>query len=464
MAIEENVPAYTETDEDGFAAFMDSLSSETTDLQLPITTWPQWVSLTIRGDETAAESGTALQMRIITTFFEAVSKQNVELVTMFIKRGWVSPDVPNAAGETPLIAAIVAGNGAMVCSLIGLGARVDGYGRFEGLERTPLMVAAATGRLALVKLLTQEFGADDAVVAPDGQLALRLAADNGHREVVEYLPARRGGAWRRWQAHHEMAVRRMKKAAAKIYRFFKILLWDVPRFLFWSCPKHMVVLPVWKSCKWCWENKHRFGGWCKRQAKEMPGRVKRAGKAVWQGVKKAPGELWEGAKAVGRGLKKIPGATKKFLLAIWRFIKRIPGAIKVVALWIWSWLKKIGVAVGNVFTRIMSAVHTALMAVLDYFRSITLKDVWNGICAVFRAIFVDLPQAIWSGIKAAGEMTFKVLEGLFGCVGALIWYFFVGLFWVAKYVPTQLWKIICSMGSSIAKGFHEIMVWFNPKL
>ncbi|KAK5655466.1 hypothetical protein OQA88_5737 [Cercophora sp. LCS_1] len=478
------VPTYTETDQDGLTTLIASIPSSSEILSLPLTTYPTPPPITnwfdnndnisnpnVQSDDapndvshepTPAEIY-SLQTRLISTLFTAIETKNTEIVTLLVTRGYLSPDIPNAIGETPLIASIIAGNGTMLCTLISLGATPNFYGRFEGVERTPLMVAAALGRLALVKLLREDFGADDGIIAPDGQLALRLAADRGHREVVDYLPVRRGGAWRRWKVHHEVAVRRIKAAGRNIYRFFKFFLWDVPRFFVWSCPKHLVVLPLYKGCKYCWENRGRFGGWCQRQVKALPGRVKRVGKRVWEGTKKMPGVVWRGTKAVGRFLTRVPGYLKRLAVWIWGVIKKIPDAMKTVAMWIWEWLKRAGIAVGNVFLKIVSAVHTAVMAVLDFFRSISLKDVWGGICAVFRAIFVELPAAIWSGILGAGKVARKVLEGLFGCVGLLIFYFFKGLIWVAQYVPMQLWAMICGIGSSMAKGYHEILVWFNPK-
>jgi hypothetical protein len=57
------------------------------------------------------------------------------------------------------------------------------------------MFASSIGSLPIVKLLFEApYSAHDALVAPDGQIALRLASTTaGHRTIVEYLPARRVG-------------------------------------------------------------------------------------------------------------------------------------------------------------------------------------------------------------------------------------------------------------------------------
>ena len=54
----------------------------------------------------------------------------------------------------------------------------------------------------------------------------------------------------------------------------------MPKFFLWDLPKHMVVEPRGKACKYCWENRGKFGGGCKRQAEELTLRAKRAGKVL----------------------------------------------------------------------------------------------------------------------------------------------------------------------------------------
>ncbi|KAH6627944.1 hypothetical protein F5144DRAFT_577319 [Chaetomium tenue] len=322
--------------------------------------------------------------------------------------------------------------------------------------RTPVMVAAGRGDLALVRLLVGEFGADDGLVAPDGQIALRLAADGGHREVVEYLPVRRGGAWRRWRVHHAGAVARARRAVVKVGVFGLVLVWYVPKFFVWDAPKHVVVKPLGKGCKYCWENKHKFGGWCKRQAVEFPGKAKKAGKAAWESAKKVPRDMW-------RTVKATPGVVKKLLKRLWEVMTKIPAAMKKLCVWLWESLKRVGKAVGDIFLRVVAVLHTAVAAVLDFFRNIKLKDVWNGVCDVAQAIFRGLPRAMWKVVSSLGIVVAGIIIGIFGLTGKLIVCLFEALWYVAKFVPRQLGVIISGIWASIAKGYHEIMVWVNPK-
>ncbi|KAL2126108.1 hypothetical protein VTI74DRAFT_1676 [Chaetomium olivicolor] len=138
------VPTYTETETNlanlPLPTLLDRLPSLSIQLHLPLTTYPAplnptWNIHTRRSvpstNPLAADSSLTdaerqslyhTQKQIIASFFDAISNKNTEAVTLFIQRGFVSPDVPDASGRTPLIAAVEAGNGAMVCALIGLGA------------------------------------------------------------------------------------------------------------------------------------------------------------------------------------------------------------------------------------------------------------------------------------------------------------------------------------------------------
>ena len=76
----------------------------------------------------------------------------------------------------------------------------------HGTQRTPLQQACKTGNLPIVKLLMETHACNDALIAPDGQLALRLASRNGHKDIVSYLPLRRGGGWKRWKHNHKQSM------------------------------------------------------------------------------------------------------------------------------------------------------------------------------------------------------------------------------------------------------------------
>ena len=332
--------------------------------------------------------------------------------------------------------------------------------------RTPLMFAASTGSLPIVKLLFEPpYSANDALVAPDGQIALRLAAAAGHRTIVEYLPPCRAGGLLRWKTHNAVALARMKSAVRKIGSFIKFFIWYLPKFFVWSIPKHVVVLPIVKSCKWCWGNRKKFGGWCKHQITELPKRVIRAGKWIWKGVKKIPKAIKKTGKELWKfGTQTLPRWIKKMALWFWNLITvRIPKAIVIVAKWIWSGIISLGKAAWGVIRKVASFLHTILQAIVTFLRNLTLRDIWNGFCDLLRAIFVTFPATLWSWIWRFLDASYEVMETLFGWFGELVWCLVFGLQWVVLYIPSKLWIILRNIGGSVARGLSELMVWINPK-
>ena len=327
------------------------------------------------------------------------------------------------------------------------------------------MLASSLGHLILVKLLIEHYHASDSLVAPDGQIALRLAAENNHREIVDYLPSRRTGGFKRWQHKNRKSLQRIKKVCSRIGAFVKFFVWDVEKFFLWTLPKHIVVKPMVKGCKWCWEKRKEFGPWCKHQAKEMPGRVKRAG--VWMGKKimKIPRGVKSAAQGTWRfATETVPKLIKKFSIWMWKLLTvRLPNALNILGKWIVSGITSLGKTIWNAVLKVISFFSTIIEAVISFFKSLTLKDIWNGFVEVLRAVFVALPKLIFSWIKAFGDTSYKMMKALFGLLGEILWFVGYGIFWVATFLPKQLWKIMESIGGSLAKAGYEIKVWLNPK-
>lgn len=404
----------------------------------------------------AAERSDATYQEIVANFFHYIAGKQIDVVSNIIANGFVSPDTPNDRGETPLIKAVSNNDAAMVRLLASLGATIDRYGSYfhneEGhqtkVQRTPLQVAAAEGKLGIVKIL-RELGADDSLIAPDGAMALRLAAENGHREVVEHLPTRRGGAWKRWKVTHEKQMQRIRRILEKIGSVFKFLFWTVPKFVLWKVPKH-IITTVPKAIfvtmpKEIWQRRHKIAPWCKRQITKFPSRVKKAAKFTGQRMKDA-----------GKAIQKIPGK-------IWQIIKRIPGALWTIISWIGEGLGKVGTAAFNILKRVASLIHTTIQAVVGFFRAITLHDIANGFRAIFRAIFIDFPKAAAYFATTFGKTSLKVLGYALGSFGEGIFYALALVFLLLRWLPTKIWQMLVACGVSIGKGVEELLVWINPK-
>lgn len=365
--------------------------------------------------------------------------------------------------------------------------------------RTPLMLAARIGSLPIVKLLFEPpYSANDALIAPDGQMALRLAAEYNHRMIVDYLPSRRGGSFLRWKTRNAHNIARAKKALRGIYYFIKFFIWEIPKFFIWSVPKHGIVLPVVKTCRWGWENRKRFGNWCKRQAIEVP-------KKVWKGIKKIPKGIVNAGKSIGKGLKKlgpillefvksiikfivdfikgIPKVAAEVVRGLWQFftqtlphwlkgialwlwemlMERIPQAIGIGAKWTWGLIKSLALAIWGAFVSIASFIHTTFLALITFLRNVKLRDVWNSFCDVLSSIFITFPKILWSWTKKFAAMSLDAMEALFGWFGTLLWAIGAGLFHLIIYIPRKIWTVLSSIGNSMGKGAHEIRVWINPK-
>jgi len=339
------------------------------------------------------------------------------------------------------------------------------YGLGWDARRTPLQLAASMGNLVLVKVLIEEYHCDDAILAPDGQIALRLAAQNGHREVVEYLPARRKGGFLRWKHKNERAIQKIKRAWANSVYFLRTIFWEIPKSLLWDIPKYYVARPIAKGCLWCWRKRREFLPWCKHQAKEMPGRLVKFAKWIWRNLQKIPGVLDRLGREIWKfGTETLPKMTRELSRWTWKLLTiGLPKATRIFVQWAWKGISALSKSIWRGILKAISLISTVIEAVISFFTSLTLRDIWNGICDVLEAIFITIPKLLGSWIKDFAEASYKMMEVLFGSAGEIIWYICWAIGWVILYLPRQLWSILKSIGGSILKAGHEVKVWVNPK-
>jgi hypothetical protein len=308
-----------------------------------------------------------------------------------------------------------------------------------------------------VKILMEEYHCDDSLIAPDGQIALRLAAENGHREVVDYLPARRGGGFRRWKHKNKTSIRRAKRAAVGIGKFVKFFVWDIEMFCLWSVPKHLLVKPLLKATTWFWKHRLEFGPWCLQQLRELPRRIVDAVKEFGKAIYKFGKWFWKAMLEVPRLIKDIAEWTWKILTI------RLPNAIAVLARWVGTGLTSMSKVIWNAVLKVVSFFSTVVTAMISIFRGLTLKDIWNGFCDALRAVFVALPRLLWSWILAFGDGSYKMMKLILGELGEVLWYIGYGLLWVVTFIPKKLWVILQSFGAVMAKAGYEVRVWMDPK-
>jgi hypothetical protein len=454
---EDDLPTYAKTEPNALERIAQLAASICEDgEQLPITAYPPIPAISSAKEEQRLQR----QQQIITTFFAAIEKSNIDLIAAHLKAGLTTPETTNDTGLTPLLAAIQTEHLLVVKYLLDAGANINAYGTTTTItgrrnyvvvnhsQRTPLQHAAQLGNLPITKLLLHS-GADDSLIAPDGQLALRLAASNGHREIVAILPRRRGGGLKRWKAKHEDAMRRCRKATHALLIIGKIVVWDGPRFFVWTVPKHVLVLPLVKA-----------GRWVGAHWREIPRKVwavlKKVLEGILKGAKKAPGAVW-------RAIKKIPGCVKDIGSAIWKVIKRMPSAARIGLVWLWMGVKKTGQGIGNVLSSMFAFLHTFCAAVLSSFQRITMQDVFIAFAASLQAIFMDAPKKIWYWMYSFSETSLRVLKALFGCLGECMWFILKCLIGLVTYVPLKIGKMLAACASSMGSGGKEVLVWIDPK-
>ncbi|KAF2029677.1 hypothetical protein EK21DRAFT_89613 [Setomelanomma holmii] len=188
----ELLPAYTEDGTDALSEIEQlatSLRTSNSD-DLPLTSFPPF---TYNVDPQVNER-IIFCRRMIEMYFEAIKKADMHIIAAVLELGLVTPETTNSARLTPMLAAVESGKAAVMRLLIDSGADIDAYGvvatsykdphrpKTNGriaIYRTPLQYAAQLGNFTIVKLLIGH-GAEDSLIALDGQLALRLAAANAH--------------------------------------------------------------------------------------------------------------------------------------------------------------------------------------------------------------------------------------------------------------------------------------------
>ncbi|KAG6357706.1 hypothetical protein INS49_013585 [Diaporthe citri] len=434
-------PRYTENDENGFAARLESFQKTHPDYPIiPVTKYPSTpelfknrlpsLSSTTESWQSAGSDAHGLQADIVTALFASISAADTAAAAHLITQGLISPDCPKATGETALLASVRARSAATARALLLLGADPDLAGRAggpdHGAERTPLMLAAATGQLAVVRMLVGEFGADDAAVGPRGETALRLAAEAGHRDVVRYLPARRGGAWRRLKHSKEVvALRRAAVSARKAVRFFG---WDLPRLLLVDIP--------WEVGKWVWRRRHCVGPWVVRVVRGTPRGLIDLAKAIWMGLKRLPRLLWRVVLWISEVVSRAWEIMRKGL---------VDGA------------KNLGRAVVFAARRLVSVLHSSFAAIITRLKGIKLKDVGHDLLVAMEALFVKLPRAVWAFVSQSVVMAGRAFKTFFSNSWIRT------LLKVLCIVPQILWLMLESMWASFGRGLDELITLANPK-
>lgn len=165
----------------------------------------------------STETDNAIRQQIVNkdaklwdSVWNVIEQGQVDTLDHFIKLGFDINSPHPWRNNYAIYVAVMASQTNMMRHLINLDADVNSWSAIaigdprwkwnpytSDRARTPLMCASEQGNLNICKILCETAFADSMLIAPDGQTAQRLAAKNGYKEIVEYLPAHRGGAWLR---------------------------------------------------------------------------------------------------------------------------------------------------------------------------------------------------------------------------------------------------------------------------
>lgn len=460
---ESPVPRYTERDEHGFSARLGVFTKYLPQYTIvPVTQHPdiadppshgrrQSISSTDGGLLSERAAARALQVDIVEAFFASISARDAAAVEHLIRdRGFISPDCPNAKGETPLLASIRSRSAPTARILLTLGADPnlpgkpaapwdhddDGGGINPGDNTnttilTPLMLAATTGQLAIVKLLVGDFHADDSAVGAHGETALWLAARAGHRDVVAYLPARRGGAWKRLR--HSKEVRALRRAVVTAGQVVKFVGWTIPRCLVFEIPRGI-------------------------------------GKMVWR-------RRWDIWKFFVRVVTGFPRFFVDSAKGVWKFVKELPRDVRRVVMWIyravpraWNVLrkglvdaaKKVGSAAAYAAQRLISVLHSFFVAVITRLKEVKLKDLGHDLLVAMKALLVNLPGAIRAFMSESVAVLGRAFKALF--TNCLVRTLLTVVTYLVCLIPRTIWNILESLWAFLGRGVEELITLVNPKM
>ena len=404
------------------------------------------------------------QYDLLRAYFEAIKSGSWDLVARLLTSGLVDANSTGVSldhvGCTPLTTAVHAKHKNVMILLLENGALVDGWSGLPPLEtwqrggimRTPLMIAAAQGDLPTVKWLMEGYGASDAIIAPDGQLALRLAAEAGHEHVVAYLPIRRGGVYLRWKTKQAKLLARIRRLFRELAYVAECVVYHIPRWLI----SELILRPVRRAIKWCWTRKHLIVPLLRREVAEMPRRVRRSLQKMLGWVGKVPAKIMGAAKRIWGWVLALPERIRNT-------IKLIPGALQIVWHYVKDCAKTVWEAVRLVLERVASLLHTVVSAVVTFFRYLTLANLWTAALDLLEAVVVTLPVKLWQLVDKVWEVGFKLAKRFFGNVGWVLWLIVYALWRVVIFLPEQLGRVVGAVGEMVVVSWRELRVWWNPK-
>ncbi|KAL6889078.1 ankyrin repeat-containing domain protein [Trichoderma evansii] len=418
-----------------------------------------------RGDDYPSERGCAVQVEITADFFKSIALGQENLVRDFIEQDSDITNTTNEHGETPLMAAIRADNSVIVRDLLWNGAKVDTLGFYsqEGqsgrTQRTPLQVAAAEGKLHMIRIL-RENRADVFFTAPDGVNALQLATSNDHESVVNHIRSAYTSIGNPLVASDDVTstktclvsveqdpARYARTHIEKSSQCITWASWAVPKFIIHKTPKAIItaisnVLGDKSPKNRLYRN--TVESWCQEQIREFPTRIK------------------QGVELAGRGIKEAAGLVTKTPETTWQLMKHAPNTMWKIMLYIGIGLLKLSEIAPYLVKQMTSIVQTIVKTVASIFQAITLHGIKSGFSAILRTVTKVLKDLSWL-ITGMRQTSGAILQTVVGSLKKVIIIFAALTLGICILFSKQTLGLLQAPRKLAKKGVQEILESMGPK-
>ncbi|PTB38554.1 hypothetical protein M441DRAFT_59825 [Trichoderma asperellum CBS 433.97] len=426
-----------------------------------------------RSDDYPSGHGRLVQAENTADFFNSIALGQEGVVRDFIEQDSEISNTPNEHGETPLIAAVRADKPVIVRDLLWNGAKVDALGCYcqEGQNtrawRTPLQVAAAEGKLHMIRIL-RENRADVFFAAPGGVNALQLATSNGHESVVDHIQRAyvsiRGhlvtpdgvtsdGLTDAAEIYPTDSQRSAEGGQAQHTRLlnekrFGCITWGIPKTILHKASKTIVstlsnVLEDRpKKTQLCRKNVEL---WCQENFQVLPACVKR------------------GIDLVDRGVKEAAGLVTKTPERTWQLMKRIPNAMWTIMLYIGMVLRKLGKIAPRLLKQMTAIVQTIAKAVANIFQAARLRGIKNCFSSMLETVLTEVTKSLSWLVTGLKQTTRAILQAVTGSLKKVVIIFAALTLGICILFSNRTWGLLQASGKQAKKGIQDILESMGPK-
>ncbi|KAM0454835.1 hypothetical protein ACHAPV_008208 [Trichoderma viride] len=425
-----------------------------------------------RADNYLSEAGLAVQTNTTADFFDAIALGQESLIREFIEQHPEISNTPNDHGETPLIAAVRADKPEIVRDLLWNGAKVNALaycshqGQSSPASRTALQVAAAEGKLHMIRIL-RENRADVFLNAPDGVNALQLAAGNGHKSVVEHIQKAYAGAIGRPRValggstpddltvttkihpvHRQEPVKHLSAQCVqkRNEKNLDCIAWAIPKFILDKTPATVIsaitsVVDKPNEVRLLRKNVKK---WCQEQIQEFPARVQKGKDLVDRATNEA---LWLATKT--------PETT-------WQLMKRAPNAIWTIMLYIGTVLRKLGSLAPDLLKQ-MTAIVQAIAKAIATIQAATLYNIKN-VLTTIHSVFTEVSKGLLALVAQLRQTSCAMLQSGMGSLNKVIMIFAALALGICILFSKRARGLLQAPGNLAKKGVKEMLGLMIPKV